>query len=343
LIAQPLIAEERWKDGWMNQFFVRAALATLALGAAWTQAPAESYPFRPVTIIVPLATGTGMDALVRAYAEPMAVGLGKPVVIDNRPGAGLMLGLAALAAATHDGHTLGVSNAAAMAVNPALYKKISYDPDKDFTPIHLYVKSPFVLVVNPALPIRTVPELIRYAKENASPMTYSSPGPGTLPHLAMEFMAQRFGLRLTHVPYRNAPHAITDIAAGHVNFGFGAMGTSVPLIREGMLRPIAVSSSTRLPTLPEVPPFGKASGSADFEAVSWHVLLAPADTPKDIIGHLHQEMKRIMMMSDIRQRARDMGLLPHDSPSVEGIRDYIRSEREKWGSLVSRLGLEATQ
>jgi tripartite-type tricarboxylate transporter receptor subunit TctC len=142
-----------------------------------------------------------------------------------------------------------------------LYKKVSYDPDKDFTPIYLYVKSPFVLIVDPALPIHTVPELIKYAKDSVNPMLYSSPGAGVLQHLMMEFMAHRFGLKVTHVPYRNSAESIADIAAGHVNLGFAEAGASLPLIRSGKVRAIAVSSSTRIPTLPDVPPFGEASGT----------------------------------------------------------------------------------
>jgi len=318
--------------------------ALIGLGMAVGIAPAlaQSYPTRAVTIIVPLAAGTGMDTLARLYGDQLAQALGKPVVIENRPGAGLMLGTAAVAAAPPDGHTIGISTAAPMSVAQVLYKKINYDPDKDFVPIYFYVKSPFVLIVNPALPINSVPELIKYAKASANPMTYSSPGAGVLQHLAIEFMAQRFGLKMTHVPYRNSPQSITDIAAGHVNLGFAEAGASLPLIREGRVRALAVSSSTRLPTLPDVPPFGEAANAPDFEAVSWHVLFAPAATPKEIVERLHQEMKRIMSVPDMKKRAADIGLIPVDSPPVEEIKRYIKSEQEKWGSLVKKLGLEGT-
>jgi tripartite-type tricarboxylate transporter receptor subunit TctC len=319
--------------------------ALIGLGMAVGSAPAlaQSYPTRAVTIIVPLAAGTGMDTLARLYGDQLGQALGKPVVIENRPGAGLMLGTAAIAAAPADGHTIGISTAAPMSVAQVLYKKINYDPDKDFTPIYFYVKSPFVLIVNPALPVKSVPELIKYAKESANPMTYSSPGAGVLQHLAIEFMAQRFGLKMTHVPYRNSPQSITDIAAGHVNLGFAEAGASLPLIREGRVRALAVSSSTRLPTLPDVPPFGEAANAPDFEAVSWHVLFAPAATPKEIVERLHQEMKRIMSTPDMKKRAADIGLIPVDSPPVEEIKRYIKSEQEKWGSLVKKLGLEGTE
>jgi tripartite-type tricarboxylate transporter receptor subunit TctC len=306
-------------------------------------AQAQGFPSRPVTIIVPLAPGTGMDTLVRLYAERLAAALGKPVVVENKPGAGLMLGTAAIATAAPDGHTLGISTVTPIVVNPVLYKKMSYDPDRDLSPVYFYVKSPFVLVVDPALPINTVPELIRYARERATPLTYSTPGAGSSQHLSMEFMAQRFGLKLTHVPYRSSPQSIADIAAGHVNVGFAEAGASLPLIREGKLRPLAASSSSRLPTLPEVPPFGEAAGALDFEAVSWHILFAPAATPKEIIDRLHREMRAIMSTPEMKQRASTIGLLPLDSPPIEGIRAYIKSEQEKWSTLVKKLGLEGSQ
>jgi tripartite-type tricarboxylate transporter receptor subunit TctC len=174
-------------------------------------------------------------------------------------------------------------------------------------------------------------------------MSYSTPGAGAFQHLSTEFMAQRFGLKMTHVPYRSSPQSIADIAAGHVNLGFAEAGASLPLIRDGKLRALAVSSLARLPTLPDVPPFGEAAGAPDFEAVSWHVLLAPAGTPKEIIDRLHHEMKRIMSAPDMQQRTSNIGLLPIDSPSIDGIRQYIKSEQDKWGSLVKKLGLEGSQ
>jgi tripartite-type tricarboxylate transporter receptor subunit TctC len=333
IIGAQEIIMAKWRGG-----LIGLGVLLGLVGAAQAQ-----YPTRPVTLIVPLAAGAGMDVLARLYGDQLGQALGKPVVIDNRPGAGLMLGTAAVAAAAPDGHTIGISTAAPMAVSPVLFKKVNYDPDKDLAPIHFYVKSPFVLIVNPALPIHSVPELIKYAKESAAPMTYSSPGAGLLQHLAIEFMAQRFGLKMTHVPYRNSPQSITDIAGGHVQLGFAEAGLSLPLIRDGKVRALAVSSSTRLPTLPEVAPFGEAASAPDFEAVSWHMLFAPAATPKEIVARLHQEMQRIMSAPAMKKRAADIGLLPLDSPPVDEIKRYIKSEQDKWGGLVRKLGLEGTE
>lgn len=322
----------------LRRLAVTAAFIVAALGPA----SAQTYPAKSVTILVPLAAGTGMDTIARLYSEQLAQSLGRPVVIDNRPGAGMVLAMTALAKAPADGYTLGIATSGPLAINPTLYKKMDYDPDKDFTPIALYVKSPFVLVVNPALPVHSVPELVKLAKESTSPLTYSTPGVGLMQHLSLEFMKQRFGFEATHVPYRNTPQSVADIAAGHVAFGFAEAGATVPLIKQGKLRALAVSSKARLPILPEVPSFSEASG-LDYEAVSWHALVAPAATPGAVIERLHAEMKRIMASPEIVKRVSDLGLIPFDTPSVDGMRAYIGSEQEKWSSLVHKLGLAGSQ
>jgi tripartite-type tricarboxylate transporter receptor subunit TctC len=322
--------------------YLLAAVALTATQVTITAA-AQTYPSKPVTIVVSLAAGSGMDTLVRLYAEKLQEALGKPFVVENKPGAALMLAAAAVASAPPDGHTLLVSTSSAMAINPVLYKKINYDHVKDFAPVSFYVKSPFILVVNPELPAKSVPELIKLAKERTDPLSYSSPGAGVAQHLSIEYMKQRFGVNMTHVPYRSTPQSIADIVAGHVQLGFAEAGASLPLIRDGRLRALAVSSSARLPTLPDVPPFAEAANVPDFEAVSWHMLFAPAATPKEIVQKLHEEMKKIMAAPQMRERASAIGLLPLDTPSLADTQAYLGSERDKWGSLVKKLGLEATQ
>lgn len=313
-----------------------------ALFGALAPARAQTYPEKTITIVVPLAAGSGMDTLVRLYAEKLQASLGKPVVVENKPGAALMLAAAAVATAPADGYTLLVSTSSAMAINPVLYKTINYKLT-DFVPVSFYVKSPFILVVNPDLPAKTVPELIALAKKNDKPMSYSSPGAGVAQHLSMEYMKQRFAVDFTHVPYRSTPQSITDIVANHVQLGFAEAGAALPLIREGKLRALAVSSSTPIPTLPEVPPFAKAANAPDFEAVSWHMLYAPAATPKPIVEKLHAEMTKIMKDPEMQKKVTDIGLLPIDPPSLADTEKYLVSEREKWGSLVKKLGLEGSQ
>ncbi len=325
--------------------FTRWAITALALTAlvAVPSALGQTYPIRPITIVIPLAAGTGMDVIARIYGEKLSQSLGKPVIIENKPGISTMLGTGSVATAPADGHTLLVATSSAMSINPTLFKQVNYDPDKDFVPISWYLKSPFILVVNPSLPVKSVAELIKYIKERPKQLSYSSPGAGIAAHLAMEFMQLRFGLDMTHVPYRNSPQSITDIAAGHVHMAFAEAGASLPLIKDGRLRALAVSASTRLGVLPDVPPFAEAADAGDFEAVSWHVLFAPAKTPREIVAKLHEEMKRIMSDKELQQRIALLGLMPHDPPSIADTESYLRSEKEKWSALVKKLGLEASQ
>ena len=319
---------------------------TLALFASLSPggpAFADNYPSRPITIVVPLAAGSGMDVLVRLYGERLSQRLGKPVIVENKPGAAMMIGTVQVANAEPDGYTLVVATSSALAINPWLYKQINYDPDKDFVPLAWYVKSPFILIVNPALPIKTVPELLKYAKEAKTPLNFSTPGAGTLQHLSMEFVKQRFNVNMTHVPYRQTPQSITDIAAGHVDLAFAEAGATIPLIKDGKLRALAVSAANRLPLLPDVPPFAEAAGVSDFEAVSWHMLLAPAKTPKEIVDKLHNELKTIAEELEMKERAAAIGLIPIEVPTIVATEAYVKSERAKWGALVTKLGLAGSQ
>jgi len=307
------------------------------------RALAQDYPTRAINIVVPLSAGTGMDVIARLYGDKLSQSLGKPVVIENKPGAATMLGVQQVANAAPDGHTLGVATSAALSLNPTIYKQIPYDPERDFAPVSLYLKSPFILIVNPALPIHSVADLIKYAKESPTPLNYSSPGTGGLPYLSVELMNQRFGLKMTHVPYRATPQAVSDVAAGHVSLSFAEAGASLALIRDGKLRALAVSSTQRLPAHPTVPPMAEAANAPDFETVSWHVLLAPAKTPRPVVEKLHAEMKRIMSAPDMQKKLSDLGLIPLDPPSLAEMERYIKSETVKWSALVKSLGLAGSQ
>lgn len=320
------------------------ALKVLLLICSWTSIPpatvqAQAFPERPVTIVVALAAGTGMDAVVRLYGERLAKSLGQPVVIENKPGAAGIVAVEALMSAPADGYTLAASTSSIMAIRPSLFKKPSYDPRTDFVPISLYLKSPFILVINPALPVQSVPELIAYIKQRPGQISYSSSSIGGAPHVSAEYLKQRFGLDMNHMPYKNSPQSIADVAAGHVSLAFAEAGASLPLIRDRKLRALAVTSLTRLPSLPDVPPLAEAAGVPDFEAVSWHVLFARANTPASIVGKLHAEMARIMAEPDIKKAIERHGLIPQAPQSVEATRAYIGAEIDKWGALVRSLGL----
>jgi tripartite-type tricarboxylate transporter receptor subunit TctC len=305
-------------------------------------ARADDYPSRPITIVVSLAAGSGMDAITRLYAEKLSEAFGKPVIVENKPGAATTLAANQVAKAPADGYTLVVLTSIALSINPTLFKHLNYDP-QDFTPISLYVKSPFVLVIDPSLPAKTLSEFVELARKKNPPFSYASIGTGSVQHMSIEFAKKRLGFDATHVPYRSTPESVNDLMGGRVAASFLEAGLSIPLIKEGKLRALAVSSAQALPLLPEVPPFAEASGAADYEGVSWHMLLAPSKTPRPIVERLHAEMKRIMQDPAMRERIAMLGLIPNPSPSIEEMRGYIQAEHLKWGTMVKQLGLEGSQ
>ena len=330
----------------MTSVGIRGVATALALvtGQLATGAQAQDYPTKNVTIVVPLAAGTGMDSIVRIYAEDLAKALGRPVVVENQPGAALMLAAQTVARAAPDGHTLLISTSSAMAVNQTLYKKVNYDPDKDFVPLALYVKSPFVLVVNPSLGVSNVTDFIKLAKErSADPLTYGTPGAGSLPHLGMEILKKDFGFSANHVPYRNSGQIVTDVVGGHISSAVSETGASLSLIKDGKLKALAITSNERHPQLAEVPTMADAVARPGFEAVSWHVLLAPSATPQPIVARLQAEMKKITGDAAFQKRVTEIGLIPVAPQTQDEMWAYIKSEQVRWGGVVKKLGLEGSQ
>lgn len=319
------------------------ASAILAAATAVMPAAAQEWPSRNVTIVVPTAAGTGMDTVVRIFSEQLSKSLGRTVVVENKPGAALTLAAAHVAASAPDGYTLLITTATPMVVAPVMFKQMRYNPDTDLNPIALYAKSPFLLVINPKYGVRSVAELIALAKKSSPPLTFASTGPGSGQHLAMEFMKQKFSFDGTHVPYKSSPQSIGDIAAGHVAMGFVEAGVAAPLARDGKLNALAASSLERLPVFLDAAPLAEAAKSPGFEAVSWHVLAAPAKTPAAIIQRLNGEMRKIMDEPSMIKRIQTIGLLPVKVDTPVATRAYIDSEAKKWGSLVRRLGLEKSQ
>ena len=316
------------------------ALLLLALIAIKpSSAPAQDYPSRTITIVVPLAAGTGMDIIARLYGEQLSRSLGKPVIIENKPGAGFLTATQSVLSAPADGHTLLVAAPSTISYNQTLYKQLPYDPEADLVPISHYLTSPFILVVNPSLLVQTALEFIKYAKEQTTPLSYSSPAGGGVPHFAVQAITKRYGLQFTHVPYRNSPQSIVDIASGHISFAFAESGASLALIRDGKLRALAVSSKQRLPAHSNVPSFAEAAGAADYEVVAWHMLMVRSGTPKPIIERLNAEMKRIMAAPEMQQRIANMGLIPLNPSSTAETERYIRSETAKWRTLLTEIGL----
>lgn len=324
---------------WLRWGALACALAGVLLA---TPARAQDFPNRNLTIVVPLAAGSGMDAVVRIYGEELGKALGRPVVVENQPGAALMLAAQNVARAAPDGHTLVVASAPVLAVNPTLYKKVNYDAEKDFVPLALYAKSPFVLIVNPAFGAATMKEFVKKAQDSANPVTYATTGAGTLQFLTMEILKRDHKFPAAHVAYRSPPQIATDVMGGHVASSISETGAALSLIQEGKLSALGVTASLPLPTLPQVPTMADAMGMPGFEAVSWHALLAPAATPRPVVERLHAEMARITGDAGFQKRVTELGLVPLGPRSIDEIERYIKSERARWGSLVTELGLAGT-
>ena len=325
----------------MLQILKHAALSLLATGLTLQSASvqAQAYPSKTITMVVVLVPGTGMDIIARSYGEKLSQSLGRPIVVENKPGASQILGINALLSAPADGHTLLVASSTSISYNPSFFKKLPYDYQRDFIPISLYLKSPFILVVNPQIPAKTALEFIQYAKERPGKLNYSSQGNSGAPYLSGQMLNARFGLDILNIPYKDSAQSIADVASGTVHMAFAEAGASQSLIRDGRIRALAVSSLVRLTSLPDVPPLAEAANAPEFEAVSWHTLVAKTGTPAPIIGRLHTEMKRIMAEPEIQNRMRGIGLIPFETPSVEAIQKYFIEEDAKWGGLVRKLGL----
>jgi tripartite-type tricarboxylate transporter receptor subunit TctC len=323
----------------------RAAFAcalALLLMAPRMPALAQDFPSRNVHIVVPLAAGSGMDVVVRIYAEELSKSLGKPVVVENQPGAALMLAAQNVARAAPDGHTLVVASSPVMAVNPTLYKKVNYDAEKDFVPLALYAQSPFVLITNPAFGAETVKDFIKKAQDAPNPVTYATTGAGTLQFLTMETLKRDHAFKAAHVAYRSPPQIATDIVGGHVASSISETGATLSLIQDGKIKALAITSSARHPSLPQVPTLAEALGQPGFEAVSWHVLMAPSATPRPIVERLHAAMMKITAEAAFQKRVSEVGLMPLAPRSIADIEKYIKSERARWSGVVTQLGLAGT-
>jgi tripartite-type tricarboxylate transporter receptor subunit TctC len=302
--------------------------SALVLGApVWSQ----TYPTRFIRVIVPFAPGGGSDLILRAAMPHMAQLLGHNLVLDNRPGAGTIIGAEIAARAVPDGYTLLLANTGTMAINPSMYAKLPYDPLSDFEPIMLMGAGPNVLVVNPSLPVNSVKELIAYAKSNHGKLSVASAGLGGAPHLAGELFKSMEGLDMVHIHYKGGVPATTDVLGGSVQVMFGGMGASLPFIRSGKLRALGVASVKRFRGLPDVPTIGETLKG--YEASSWFGMFAPAGTPKLIIARLNAEFKKVMARSDVEDQLVQQGYEPHTS-TPEELGAYVRSETAKWAKVI---------
>ncbi len=321
----------------MKSFF-RLAVLSIALAGIGSASPAlaQSYPSKPLHLIVPFAAGGTGDVLGRLLASKMSEGLGQPVVVEFKPGAGTTLGTDFVAKAAPDGYTILFSASTTMSINATLYSKLPYDTLKDLAPVSLLAAIPNMLVANHALPANTVQELIALAKANPGKLNYASPGSGTTPHLAGELFNAAAGIKMVHVPYKGAGPAIIDVLGGHVPMLFDNIPSVQPQVNSGKMKAIAVTSAKRSPAMPNVPTFAEA-GLTGFEANSWWAILAPAGTPKDIIARLNAEV--VKALNDAGLRERFLGLGADPAPSTpEECGAHMKAEVAKWAAIVKASG-----
>jgi len=292
------------------------------------------YPAKQLRLVVPYPAGGGTDFFARTVGAQLAVQLGQPIVVDNRPGAATIIGAEAVAKAAPDGYTLLLGDTATFAVNPSLYKKLPYDPSKDLSPVTMTGRFALLLVVNPAkLNAGSVKELVEMAKQASGKIDYASPGPGSPHHLAMEMFKQRTGTQFTHVPYKGAAPAIQDLLSGQVPLMFLDLAAGAPQIKAGKLKALAVASDKRIAALPDLVTVSEA-GIAGFEAWAWQVLAVPEKTPRDIVARLNAEYRKAIALPELRQKLIDAGIDPLQS-SPQDASAYIRSETLKWAKVIS--------
>lgn len=315
-----------------------APLAALSAAAPLrAQSPSGTFPDHPLRLVVPYPPGGGSDFLARTVAEQMAKGLGQQVVVDNRPGAATLVGAESVARAAPDGYTMLLGNIATFSVNPSLFKKLPYDPVKDFAPIGLMGRFAMLLVVSPQAPYKSLKDIVSYAKAHPGQLNYASPGPGSPHHLAMELLMQMAGIKLVHVAYKGAAPAMQDVMSGTVPMMFLDMAAGAELIKSGKLRLISVASEKRLPAFPKVPTVAE-QGYPGFASWGWQSLAVPAATPANVTAIIYREYRKAMNEPAVRERLNQAGIEPVSS-TPEELKAYIESEAVKWGKLVRDAGI----
>ncbi len=317
----------------MKRFFAVLAGALIA-SAAFAQ-----YPSKPIRLVLAFPPGGPTDINARIFAQKLSESMNQQVVVDNKPGAGGNIAAAEAAKAPADGYTI-FYNTSAISIAPSLYSKLAYDVQKDFAPVALTATVPLVLVVNPAIPAKTVPELVAYAKANAAKMNYGSSGSGTITHLAGALFATQMGLKMQHIPYKGSAPALVDVAGGQTQMMIDTINTVLPYVKDNRLRALAIAIQRRSAALPDVPTLEEAANLPGFEMSAWQGIVVPSATPKEVVARLNAEVNKAVQNADLRQRLATQGAEPLGGTS-EQYAEYIRTELVRWTKVVRESGARA--
>jgi len=312
--------------------------AAIALAAA-PHASAQNYPAGPIRIVVPFTPGGGTDILSRILAQKLNESWGQPVVVENRAGAGGTLGTAVVAKAAGDGQTILVMPAG-YAGNPSLYKKLPYDQNKELAPVSLLASGPLVLVVHPSMPVKSIKELVAFARARPGELNYGSPGAGTLPHLSAELFNSMNHIKMVQIPYKGAGAAVTDVLAGRVPVYFMNILQSLPLIKAGKLRALGVTTPERTAIAPEIPAIAEA-GLQGFDMTNWYGMLVPATTPRDVIAKLNAEVARILKLPELKNRLADDGMTVV-AGTPEQFAEFLARESAKFSRVIEAAGIKGS-
>ena len=329
----------------MKRLIAHAA-ASLAASVLFMSLPgmarsaAMAYPNKPIRMIVPVAPGGGGDITTRVIAGKLAERWGQQVIVDNRAGAGGIVGLEILARAAPDGYTIAQGGVGPVAVTPSLHTKLPYDPLKDFAPIMRAATALNVLVVHPSLPVHSVKDLIAHARANPNKLNFGSSGPGRADHLAGELFNMMAGVRMQHVPYKGGAPAMTDLVAGNLQLIFATVSTAAAHMKTGRIRTIANTSAKRSDLFPDLPTIAEA-GLPGFAIDNWYSFVAPAGTPKAIVDKLNAEMTRALNLPDVKERLHVLGIVPFPTASPEEFRSYLAAEIQKYAKLIKAVGIKA--
>ncbi len=311
-------------------------VAALALAGA---AAAQSYPSRPIRFIVPFPPGGGNDTMARMIGNKLTAALGQQVVVDNRAGAGSVIGAEAAAHAAPDGYTLFLGGVASHGINPNLHAKLGYDPIRDFAPVSLIAAAPLILVVHPSVQAKTIKDLIQLAKTKPGQLNFASNGTGGSSHLAAELFKMMTATDMVHVPYKGLSPALTDLLSGQVQLMFSSTVAILPLVHANRLRPLAITGAKRSAAIPEVPTVAE-SGVPGYETASWYGVLAPAGTAKTIVDLLNREIAKVMLLPDVRERLASEGAEPAGGTPGE-FAAHIKHELERWARVIKQARIKA--